>query len=62
MTVTAVAISATVPLTAASASPSARAFYRNCLGFATLGPILLVLRPREVMRATRGERGLLRRE
>ncbi|MEU9347674.1 DMT family transporter [Streptomyces sp. NPDC048278] len=63
MAVTVVAVSATAPLTAAaSASPLAMAFWRNCLGFAVLGPFLLVLRRREVVRVTRGERGLLRRE
>ncbi|MGW1505847.1 DMT family transporter [Streptomyces mirabilis] len=63
MAVAVVSISATAPLTAAAtASPLAMAFWRNCLGFATLGPFLLVLRRREVVRVTRGERGLLRRE
>ncbi|MER5430794.1 DMT family transporter [Streptomyces sp. NPDC002588] len=63
MTVTIVAISATAPLTAyASASPLAMAFWRNCLGFAVLGPFLLLLRRREVARVARGERGVLRRE
>ena len=63
MTVTIVSISATAPLTAyASASPLAMAFWRNCLGFAVLGPFLLLLRRREVVRVARGERGILRRE
>ncbi|MGW4033799.1 DMT family transporter [Streptomyces sp. NPDC004838] len=63
MAVTIVSISATAPLTAyASASPLAMAFWRNCLGFAVLGPLLLLLRRREVARVTRGERRLLRRE
>ncbi|WBB58548.1 DMT family transporter [Streptomyces sp. WMMC500] len=58
-----VSISATAPLTAAaSASPLAMAFWRNALGFATLGLLLLMLRRREVVRVARGERGLLRRE
>ncbi|MBO8190320.1 hypothetical protein ITI46_01110 [Streptomyces oryzae] len=39
------------------------AFWRNALGFATLGPfLLLVRRHREVARVARGERGLLRHE
>ncbi|MGP3985807.1 DMT family transporter [Streptomyces sp. 3N207] len=63
MTVTVLAISATAPLTAAaSAPPLAMAFWRNCLGFATLGPFLLLLRRREVVRLANGERSLLRRE
>ncbi|MFI6341294.1 EamA family transporter [Streptomyces sp. NPDC050535] len=63
MTVTVVAISATAPLTAAAtASPLAMAFWRNCLGFAVLGPLLLLLRRREVVRVVRGERTILRRE
>ncbi|MFJ9710784.1 DMT family transporter [Streptomyces sp. NPDC101234] len=63
MAVTVVSVSATAPLTAAaSASPLAMAFWRNCLGFAVLGPLLLVLRRREVVRVARGERGILRRE
>ncbi|MFF3371372.1 DMT family transporter [Streptomyces sp. NPDC002680] len=63
MTVTVVSISATAPLTAyATASPLAMAFWRNCLGFAVLGPFLLLLRRREVVRVARGERGILRRE
>ncbi|MGW6746273.1 DMT family transporter [Streptomyces sp. NPDC055025] len=63
MVVTVVSISATAPLTAAgSASPLAMAFWRNCLGFAVLGPFLLLLRRREVVRVARGERALLRRE
>ncbi|GAA3918615.1 hypothetical protein GCM10023084_81390 [Streptomyces lacrimifluminis] len=63
MTVTVVSISATAPLTAAAtASPLAMAFWRNCLGFAVLGPLLLLLRRREVVRVVRGERALLRRE
>ncbi|MFC8662434.1 DMT family transporter [Streptomyces sp. NPDC057199] len=63
MAVAVVSISATAPLTAAAtASPLAMAFWRNALGFATLGPFLLILRRREVVRVARGERGLLRRE
>ncbi|MFJ9251004.1 DMT family transporter [Streptomyces sp. NPDC101776] len=63
MAVTVVSVSATAPLTAAaSASPLAMAFWRNCLGFAVLGPFLLLLRRREVVRVARGERGILRRE
>ncbi|MFD5631167.1 DMT family transporter [Streptomyces sp. NPDC127072] len=63
MTITVVAISATAPLTAAAtASPLAMAFWRNALGFAVLGPLLLLLRRREVVRVVRGERRLLRRE
>nr|WSZ98243.1 DMT family transporter [Streptomyces sp. NBC_00857] len=63
MAVAVVAISTTAPLTAAaSASPLAMAFWRNALGFVTLGPFLLMLRRREVVRVARGERGLLRRE
>lgn len=63
MAVTVLSISATAPLTAAaSASPLAMAFWRNCLGFAVLGPFLLILRRREVVRVARGERGILRRE
>ncbi|WP_220729564.1 DMT family transporter [Streptomyces radicis] len=68
MTVTALAvavvsISATAPLTAqATASPLAMAFWRNALGFATLGVLLLVLRRREAARVARRERALLRRE
>ncbi|MEV7739465.1 DMT family transporter [Streptomyces sp. NPDC088921] len=63
MVVTVVSISATAPLTAyASASPLAMAFWRNALGFATLGPILLLLRRREAARIVRGERRPLRRE
>ncbi|MFG3254885.1 DMT family transporter [Streptomyces sp. NPDC048172] len=64
MVVTVVAFSATAPLTAAgSAPPLAMAFWRNALGIATLGPLLLlVLRRREVARVARGERGVLRRE
>ncbi|WP_413807627.1 DMT family transporter [Streptomyces sp. OE57] len=62
MAVNVVAFAATAPLTAvASASPLAMAFWRNALGFVTLGPFLLLLRRREVVRITRGERGLLRR-
>lgn len=62
MAVAVVAISATAPLTAAaSAAPLAMAFWRNALGFVTLGPFLLILRRREVVRVARGERGLLRR-
>lgn len=38
------------------------AFWRNALGFATLGLFLLMLRRREAVRVARGERGLLRRE
>ncbi|MEU9370866.1 EamA family transporter [Streptomyces avermitilis] len=61
--VTVVSVSATAPLTAAAtASPLAMAFWRNCLGFAVLGPLLLLLRRREVLRVARRERGLLRRE
>ncbi|MDH6628309.1 hypothetical protein M2271_006141 [Streptomyces sp. LBL] len=42
MAVTVVSVAATAPLTAAaSASPLAMAFWRNCLGFAVLGPLLL---------------------
>jgi drug/metabolite transporter (DMT)-like permease len=63
MTLTVLSVSATAPLTAAaSASPLAMAFWRNCLGFAVLGPLLLLLRRREVARVVRGERGVLRRE
>nr|WP_239134727.1 DMT family transporter [Streptomyces sp. SID12488] len=63
MTVTVVSISATAPLTAAAtASPLAMAFWRNCLGFAVLVPLLLLLRRREVVRVVRRERGILRRE
>ncbi|MFF4354358.1 DMT family transporter [Streptomyces sp. NPDC001530] len=63
MVVTVVSISATAPLTAsASAAPLAMAFWRNALGFATLGPFLLVLRRGEFTRVLRGERGILRRE
>ncbi|WP_223184541.1 DMT family transporter [Streptomyces sp. CBMA152] len=63
MAVTVISVSATAPLTAAaSASPPAMAFWRNCLGFAVLGPFLLMIRRREVARVARGERGLLRRE
>ncbi|MEU1628503.1 DMT family transporter [Streptomyces sp. NPDC020096] len=63
MVVTVVSISATAPLTAsASAAPLAMAFWRNALGFATLGPFLLVLRRGEFARVVRGERGILRRE
>ncbi|MEV7868841.1 DMT family transporter [Streptomyces sp. NPDC088124] len=63
MAVTVVSISATAPLTAfASASPLAMAFWRNALGFAVLGPLLLLLRRRQVARVVRGERRLLRRE
>jgi drug/metabolite transporter (DMT)-like permease len=63
MAIAVVSISATAPLTAAAtASPLAMAFWRNALGFATLGPFLLILRRREVVRVARGERGLLRRE
>lgn len=63
MAIAVVSISATAPLTAAAtASPLAMAFWRNALGFATLGPFLLILRRREVVRVVRGERGLLRRE
>ncbi|MFE4965696.1 DMT family transporter [Streptomyces sp. NPDC056660] len=63
MAVAVVSISATAPLTAAAtAAPLAMAFWRNALGFATLGPFLLILRRREVARIARGERGLLRRE
>lgn len=62
MAVAVLSISATAPLTAAaSASPLAMAFWRNALGFATLGPFLLLLRRREVARVARGERTLLRR-
>jgi drug/metabolite transporter (DMT)-like permease len=61
MAVAVLSISATAPLTAAaSASPLAMAFWRNALGFATLGPFLLLLRRREVARVARGERTLLR--
>ncbi|WP_159046404.1 EamA family transporter [Streptomyces sp. MMG1121] len=38
------------------------ALWRNCLGFAVLGSLLLLLRRREVVRVARGERGILRRE
>ncbi|WP_307522683.1 DMT family transporter [Streptomyces umbrinus] len=63
MAIAVVSISATAPLTAAAtASPLAMAFWRNALGFATLGPFLLILRRREVVRVVRGERGLLRPE
>ncbi|MGW1626623.1 DMT family transporter [Streptomyces sp. NPDC002172] len=63
MAVTVVSISATAPLTAyASASPLAMAFWRNALGFATLGPLLLLVRRREAARIVRGERRPLRRE
>ncbi|AXG79332.1 DMT family transporter [Streptomyces paludis] len=63
MTITVLSISATAPLTAfATASPLAMAFWRNALGFALLGPLLLLLRRREVKRVVRGERRLLRRE
>nr|WP_166682579.1 DMT family transporter [Streptomyces sp. 846.5] len=63
MVVTVVSISATAPLTAAaSAAPLAMAFWRNALGFATLGPFLLLLRRGEFARVVRGERGILRRE
>ncbi|MFJ2646261.1 DMT family transporter [Streptomyces sp. NPDC087420] len=63
MVVTIVSIATTAPLTAAAtASPLAMAFWRNCLGFAVLGPLLLLLRRREVVRVVRGERALLRRE
>ncbi|WP_169922743.1 EamA family transporter, partial [Streptomyces lushanensis] len=63
MVVTVVSISATAPLTASgTAAPLAMAFWRNCLGFVVLGPLLLLLRRREVVRVTRGERTLLRRE
>jgi drug/metabolite transporter (DMT)-like permease len=62
MTVTVVSISATAPLTAyAAAPPLALAFWRNALGFATLGPLLLLLRRREAVRIVRGERRALRR-
>ncbi|MFD9326779.1 hypothetical protein [Streptomyces sp. NPDC060065] len=58
MVVTVASFSAAAPLTAAaSASPLAMAFWRNCLGFAVLGPFLLLLRRREVVRVARGERG-----
>ncbi|WP_156178716.1 DMT family transporter [Saccharothrix sp. ST-888] len=63
MAVTVVSFSATAPLTAAaSAAPLAMAFWRSALGFATLGPFLLVLRRGELARVVRGERGILRRE
>ncbi len=63
MAVTVLAFSATAPLTAAAtAAPLAMAFWRNALGFATLGPFLLTLRRGEVARVARGERGVLRRE
>ncbi|MEV8031619.1 DMT family transporter [Streptomyces sp. NPDC086182] len=63
MGVAVVSISATAPLTAsATASPLAMAFWRNALGFATLGIFLLLLRRREVASVVRGRRGLLRRE
>ncbi|QIQ06932.1 DMT family transporter [Streptomyces liangshanensis] len=63
MVVTIVSVATTAPLTAAAtASPLAMAFWRNCLGFAVLGPLLLLLRRREVVRVVRGERALLRRE
>lgn len=63
MVVTIVSVATTAPLTAAAtASPLAMAFWRNCLGFAVLGPLLLLLRRREVVRVARGERALLRRE
>ncbi|WP_446038356.1 DMT family transporter [Streptomyces sp. SID1121] len=63
MVVTIVSVATTAPLTAAAtASPLAMAFWRNCLGFAVLGPFLLLLRRREVVRVARGERALLRRE
>ncbi|MFJ9381738.1 DMT family transporter [Streptomyces sp. NPDC101455] len=63
MAVTVLSISATAPLTAAAtAPPLAMAFWRNCLGFAVLGPFLLLLRRREVVRVAHGERGILRRE
>lgn len=63
MAVTVVSVSATAPLTAvASAPPLAMAFWRNCLGFVVLAPLLLLLRRREVARVARGERGVLRRE
>jgi drug/metabolite transporter (DMT)-like permease len=63
MAVTVVSISATAPLTAAAtASPLAMAFWRNFLGFATLGVLLLLLRRREVVRIANGQRGILRRE
>lgn len=63
LAVTVISFSATAPLTAAaSASPLAMAFWRNALGFATLGPLLLLLRRREVVRVARRERGIVRRE
>ncbi|WP_367574575.1 DMT family transporter [Streptomyces griseoaurantiacus] len=63
MAVAVLSISATAPLTAAASAPAlAMAFWRNALGFTTLGPFLLVLRRREAVRVARGERGLLRRE
>ncbi|MER5936910.1 DMT family transporter [Streptomyces sp. NPDC001928] len=63
MAVAVVSISATAPLTAAAtASPLAMAFWRNALGFAVLGPVLLLLRRRQVVRVARRERALLRRE
>ncbi|MEV0637770.1 DMT family transporter [Streptomyces sp. NPDC050619] len=63
MAIAVVSVSATAPLTAAaSAPPLAMAFWRNALGFATLGPFLLMPRRREVVRVARGERRLLRRE
>lgn len=63
LAVAVVSISTTAPLTAAaSASPLAMAFWRTALGFATLGPFLLILRRREVVRVARGERDLVRRE
>lgn len=63
MAVAVVCISATAPLTAyATASPLAMAFWRNALGFAALGPVLLLLRHRQVAHVVRGERRLVRRE
>src|SRR5690606_33228952 len=63
LAVAVVSISTTAPLTAAaSASPLAMAFWRTALGFATLGPFLLILRRRGGVRVARGERDLVRRE
>jgi drug/metabolite transporter (DMT)-like permease len=63
MVVTVVSVSATAPLTAsASAPPLALAFWRNGLGFAVLGLVVLVLRRGEVARVVRGERAVLRRD
>ncbi|WP_326798148.1 DMT family transporter [Streptomyces sp. NBC_01808] len=60
--VTVTAFAATAPLTAAaSASPLAMAFWRNCLGLAVLVPLLLLLRRRQVALVVRGKRPLLHR-